>query len=188
MRLFIAQRFDTDAPAAARVAAARDRLREMAETGSFVPDENLHLTLAFLGEVDEGRIEDVEEAIDTVTGSFTSELAFCTASRWPQKSGKRYVGDVWKLDAEANSRLAGLQRAIARALTKAGFELPERDFAPHVTLARRVLLAESAPDVDEAARIVAGDPFAARLSTVSLMESQLRPDRPPQYSEICAWE
>jgi len=188
MRLFIAQRFDSCAPAAAKVAAARDRLRGMAETGSFVPDENFHLTLAFLGDVDEDRIEDVEEAVDAVTGSFASELRFRTASRWPQKSGKRYVGDTWKLDAEATSRLAGLQRAIARSLGKAGFDLPDRPFAPHVTLARRVLLAESAPSAGEAARIVIGEPFDARLTAVSLMESQLGNDRPPRYSEICAWE
>ena len=64
MRLFIAILFDDVAVEA--ISSIRDRLHDEASSGAFVPRENLHLTLEFLGECTAAERYDAAAAIDSV--------------------------------------------------------------------------------------------------------------------------
>ncbi len=96
--------------------------------GKYVEVENLHLTLKFLGEVDEKQIERITKALDSVKlKSFKVKLG-----RLGYFSPK-FIKVIWiNLVGEG---LRGLQEEVERVLT--GLFLKEkREWKSHVTLAR----------------------------------------------------
>ena len=97
----------------------------------WVDVENLHLTLRFIGETQEDRIEDIGRALESVRGA-PFELVFSGVGHF--ESRKR-VRALW-IGAEANPALAALQERIESALMRAGCAPDGRRFAAHVTLAR----------------------------------------------------
>ena len=169
MRLFIAVNFSPGTLAA--LARARDGLRRLAGgRGSFPPDANLHLTLAFLGEVLSERAEDAAAAMRAAAGA-PFELVFDRAGRF-----RRDEGDIWWAGGPENPTLAAVQRRLARGLASRGFELEARRFIPHVTLARRVPELEGLPELFET-------PVTERVGALSLMRSELGRGA-PRYTEL----
>ena len=65
MRLFIAKNFNNDT--CARLLALRDELLGKSESGRFSLPENLHLTLAFLGECDGKQTSAAKSALDAIS-------------------------------------------------------------------------------------------------------------------------
>jgi 2'-5' RNA ligase len=125
MRLFVA--LDLPWP-------LRDRLGGLA-TGIFgarwVPRENLHLTLRFIGEVPNWRAEEVDLALHAIRGrSFPLVLAGVGLF---EKAGR--VTALWA-GVDRCPALDHLQAKIETALQRAGLEPERRRFVPHVTLAR----------------------------------------------------
>jgi 2'-5' RNA ligase len=91
---------------------------------------NFHLTLRFIGEVDEGVAADVDEALVRVKARpLTVQLA----------GAGLFGGDrprqLW-IGVERDPALVALQGKIELALIRAGLPPEPRKFAPHVTLAR----------------------------------------------------
>ena len=169
MRLFISINFSPETLAA--LIAAREGLRALAGgRGSFTPDANLHLTLAFLGETEPGLVPLALEAMREA-GARPFELVFDRAGRF-----KRADGGIWWAGGPENPALAAVQKRLCRELAARGFELEARRFTPHVTLARRV------PALGEAPALFAS-PAAERVEAISLMRSQLE-FRPPRYTEL----
>ncbi|HXQ52075.1 MAG TPA: RNA 2',3'-cyclic phosphodiesterase [Stellaceae bacterium] len=88
---------------------------------------NLHVTLRFIGEVDDGAASDIDEALARIDAPrFSLTLAsvghFGTRMLW--------VG------VERQPALFHLYEKIESAIVRLGFEPEGRRFAPHVTLAR----------------------------------------------------
>src|SRR5207248_9846588 len=104
------------------------------ETGmrgaKWVDAGNLHLTLRFIGEVDEGVAADIDEALAHVRARrFTLQLAG-TGVFGGGKPRALWVG------VERHPELVALRDKIEQALIRTGLEPEQRKFAPHVTLAR----------------------------------------------------
>lgn len=158
MRLFIAINFDNKTKQ--NMLAVQRRLREWG-AGNFSRPENLHLTLAFLGEVAADRVAAVRRAMDRVSVS-PMELTFDHVGCF-----KRDGGDLWWIGIHEIKALAALQSDLARRLTDESFRLESRRFSPHITLAREVRL-QAQPD--RAALL--GSPFMAGADRISLMRSE----------------
>jgi 2'-5' RNA ligase len=94
------------------------------------PDQQ-HLTLRFIGEVGNGAMHDVVEALATVPAT-PFELTLKGLGHFPPRGEPRVL---W-VGVEKSAELASLKRRIDRALGDAGFPPESRKFAPHVTLAR----------------------------------------------------
>ena len=94
------------------------------------PEENYHLTLRFIGEVDRGFAEDLAEALSHVDGE---EFEFAVGSLG--SFGGARPRAVWAGVARSEA-LAALRRRVESALVRAGLPPEERKFTPHVTLAR----------------------------------------------------
>lgn len=124
-----------DAPSRPRLAArALELARECG--GRVVPEANIHLTLAFLGEVDAARVPLVRDAAaEAKLTPFRLEL-----DRLGSFSGAR-VG--WAGPGRMPAELAGLAAGLATALGARGFPLDDRAFAAHATLVRRIERAPS---------------------------------------------
>ena len=93
--------------------------------------ENFHLTLRFVGEVDEGTAEDIHSALTSITAlpldiSLSGVGYFCKA---------KAARTVW-VGVEQNEHLTRLQQKTESALQRIGLAAEERKFTPHVTLAR----------------------------------------------------
>lgn len=169
MRLFIAVNFSENTVAA--LARARDELRKLTRgKGSFPPDINLHLTLAFLGETAPGRAADALDAMRAAAGR-PFELTFDRAGRF-----KRDGGDIWWAGGPEDPALLATQRRLARALDERGFILEARRFSPHVTLARRV------PQGIERPALIT-TPVSEHVEALSLMQSELGRGA-PRYTEL----
>lgn len=158
MRLFLAVNFD-DATKH-RIQAVQQRLREVAQ-GDFSRPENLHLTLAFLGEVPVQKAAAVRRAMDR-TRAVTLHLTFDQTG-----SFRRDGGDIWWIGLAENPALFRLQQELCGNLIAEGFRLEKRRFSPHITLARRVRLQQ---EVDRSA--ILGAPFDTSVDAVSLMRSE----------------
>lgn len=97
----------------------------------WVPPENYHLTLRFIGEVESWRAQEVDDALAGISAP-GFELSLRGLGTF-EKGGR--IGALW-VGAEKSEALAFLQAKVETALQRAGFEPERRRFAPHVTLAR----------------------------------------------------
>lgn len=155
MRLFIAINFNSNT--LTRLIALRDELRSRSERGNFSRDENLHLTLAFLGECSTEQTAAAKAAMDSVT--FTPfDMTIDRIGRF-----KRDGGDIWWASGEPPTALIRLQRELTEKLTMAGFELDKRKYSPHITLEREVVT-DTVPWMVK--------PFGETVGRIDLMKSE----------------
>lgn len=99
--------------------------------GRWVDQENLHLSLRFIGEVAGGDDTDIDRALQTVAGpAFQVALSGVGAF---DRGGR--VHAVWA-GVEKSEALAVLRERVAVALVRSGLEPEHRKFKPHITLAR----------------------------------------------------
>lgn len=158
MRLFVAIRLPPAAEAA--FAGVVETLRRQSRSGSFTRRENLHLTLAFLGET--SRLSEANAAVGAVEGA-PFRLVFRELGRF-----RREGGDLYWMGAEAVPALSNLHRSLVDALVSRGFSIEERPFRPHITLGRRVV---PAPGLDREALAASLPEIPLEVNAVSLMES-----------------
>ena len=125
MRLFIAIPLDDALTRAAL--SVQDAFRRQGVRGSYTKPENLHLTLAFIGEYPDP--EAALEALHSVTFA-----PFDIALR-----GVGAFGDLWWLGFGDSPALAACVRRLRRALAEAGIPFDRKRFSPHVTLVRRAV-------------------------------------------------
>jgi 2'-5' RNA ligase len=96
----------------------------------WVDPGNFHLTVRFIGEVDEGVAADIDEELLRLRARrFTLQLAG-TGVFGGGKPRALWVG------VERHPELVALRDRIEKALIRIGLEPDQRKFAPHVTLAR----------------------------------------------------
>jgi 2'-5' RNA ligase len=128
MRLFFA--IWPDAEAARALAEVAQSLADLAG-GKPVPPAKIHLTLAFLGEVDESAAKRAVEAAESVRAKpFPMTLDEVGSFR-----GARVA---WAGSSRVPAELTSLQSSLETGLRSRGFELEARPYVPHATLARRI--------------------------------------------------
>jgi len=116
-----------------RVADWIRKLRELDLHARYPRTESIHLTLKFLGEIEETQTAAISKALETATaGKPVFNLEISIIGGFPSTTNPRVV---W-LGIHENGSLQSLQRSIDRSLTKCGFEREKRPFHPHLTLAR----------------------------------------------------
>ena len=93
----------------------------------WVDPGNYHLTLRFIGEVDEGLAEDIDDALQQIRAP-RFDVTLATVGHF----GLRML---W-VGIERNQALQHLHEKIESALGRLGFPPEERRYSPHVTLAR----------------------------------------------------
>lgn len=142
-----------------------------------VDPEGVHVTLKFLGEVDESRASELTDALGRAVESVgvgPFEAVFEGYGVFPSLG---YISVVWVGVGAGSEELARLHEAIERETTTLGFDPEEHDFTPHATVAR-VRDARSKSEVRELVR--EEDPALGRLRVeeVRLTESALSADGP----------
>jgi 2'-5' RNA ligase len=152
MRLFVAVNFNTDTRS--RLLELRDELRDKSERGKFSAPENLHLTLAFLGECD-GKQTAAAKSVVAAT-------VFAPLGVMVERIGS-FRGGLWWAGLREDKPLMALQSDLADRLLAAGFVLERRRFSPHITLGREVV-------TDVKPRAIT--PFGETVESIELMKSE----------------
>jgi 2'-5' RNA ligase len=119
-----------------KVRAHIDRLRSALPDAraSWVRDENLHLTLKFLGDTPVTNVEALAQAAQRAASKVEPfEIIVGGCGAFPAKGQPRVL---WIGIEDPSGRLALLNRALENECEKAGFPHEERPFHPHLTLAR----------------------------------------------------
>jgi 2'-5' RNA ligase len=168
MRLFFAINFNDETRA--QLIALRDELRSRAKRGSFSATENMHLTLAFLGECDAKQTAAAKAALDAV-GFEPFHIRIDRVGRF-----KRDGGDIWWAGVQESEPLIDLQGGLSDKLIGAGFALERRKYSPHITLGREII-------TDAKPREIA--PFGETVTSIELMKSE-RLDGKLTYTAIHA--
>jgi 2'-5' RNA ligase len=130
-------------PPAETAHALSNWAREVAEQagGKPTPMENIHLTLAFLGDADAAKATSAARRVQARRHALPID-----AARYVKKNEM-----VWVAPAAVPTELAGLARDLHRELRAAGFVLEERQFAAHITLIRKARMPKSIPPLPRVA-------------------------------------
>ena len=97
----------------------------------WIDAENYHITLRFIGNVDNVRADDIGDGLDRLTNSLSFQVKLTHLGAFGgDKPRALYAG------VEVNEALMRLRAAQERVLQRIGLEPESRRFTPHVTLAR----------------------------------------------------
>jgi 2'-5' RNA ligase len=116
------------------------QLRSQCTRGNFTRPENLHLTLAFLGETPEEKVPSLLQIIDDVrvlpeTAPF--ELSFNHTGCFTHSHK-----ELWWVGADESCpglrRLSAIHGELIKRFSDAGFSVDKRPFSPHITLGREI--------------------------------------------------
>ena len=136
MRLFIAIQLNAEMRDA--LEEIQGSLRLAGARGNFTREENLHLTLAFVGEHPEP--DEVLDALETVAfRPFDSRL-----------DGYGNFGDLWWVGVSDTAPLEAVVRRVRRALADAGIPFDRKRFVPHITVLRRADFGRNGTTMDSA--------------------------------------
>ena len=167
MRLFFAVNFDRATKA--NILSVQERLRRYGR-GTFPGPENLHLTLAFLGEIEESRLPELQSILDNLQVP-EMHLTFSHIGCFRNDS------ELWWIGLDDCPELARLQDDLSSSLRRQGFSLEKRKFRPHITIARRMNIGKM-----DSKKLLPRD-FSTTVSHVSLMLSH-RPNGVLTYTEL----
>lgn len=132
-------------------------------------DEQLHLTLRFIGEVDRHRAGDVHAALGAIHQP-AFELAINGLGTFERRGRPE---TVWAGVAPSEP-VRVLHNKVDQAVARVGIEPDQRAFLPHITLARLKRSSGSVGGLLEEAGGLASPPFT--VDSFGLFESQLTPD------------
>lgn len=148
--------------------------------GHFVPPENYHLTLAFLGDITESQ---AQAAMDAIEGACAGQAPIPLEPHGLGSFGRGKSSTLW-LGFLENHELQELAARTRRELRARGLDFDGKPFKPHLTLARGARLPQGhLPDL----------PFPSQTEArlITLFKSTLRPEGAaykPLYSvELDGW-
>ena len=152
MRIFYALNFDTDDKQ--KMSYYRDLLKDNCDKGSFVDTDNFHLTLEYIGEVED--VEDYIGVLDSID-LLSLTITICKLATFDKKNKK-----IFWLGINENQKLNAIVQDVRLHLSKK-LKTEFGTFTPHITLARNVVGDEFTLDVEE---------FEIKVKSVALFESK----------------
>ena len=129
MRLFVA--IDLDDPIRQKIVRFMDGVAGFAPEVRWMKPEALHLTLKFIGEFRDAKVDELKAALAQLR-SEPFDLAFSGTGFFPAPKSAR----VFWVGVHADDRLQKLASAVDDAVAKLGIEREARAYTPHLTLAR----------------------------------------------------
>lgn len=130
------------------------------ENARWVSQSNIHLTLKFLGSTPEESLDDIENAVrEAVSGFRKFYFSLGDLDAFPSARRARVV---WIGVHHGASELVELSQTIERALIALGFEPENKEFKPHITLAR----VKAPKSIEDTLNEFQDDSFTGRLVNV----------------------
>ena len=187
-RAFVAVLLDEATRSA--VAGEIERLRPLSEAVAWVPAENLHLTLKFLGEQSDARLAEAALAIDEAAATVQRfRLTLHSVGGFPGMERPRIL---WVGTAEGALPLRALRARVEATLGQQAFSPDARPWHPHLTIGRvfdpRRWRRDTSPALHSAIARMGTTIFGTlEVSRVALMRSDLSRSG-ARYSELYSAE
>ena len=124
MRLFVAIELSDDLKK--NITGAMHEMKKAGVNGTYVPTQNLHLTLAFIGETDDAKT--AKNALSAIQFK-PFRLALSELGTF---------GDILWVGVKGNQGLSAAAKAVREALDTAGINYDKKKFSPHITLIRKM--------------------------------------------------
>ena len=141
------------------------------------PREKLHVTLRFLGDVDESCLEDISADVGSaVRGSGSVKSGFDDFCLFPGSGNPR----VLALGLVKNEQFQSLFDKVQSAVLQNGFEMEKRRFIPHVTLGR------IRGDFEGIRKIPRLDETGFSITRIGVVRSELG-SRGSRYTSLRTW-
>jgi 2'-5' RNA ligase len=153
MRLFVAINFNENT--CARLRTLRDEVRSTSRSGRFSQSENLHLTMAFIGETSPKKLDRIKMILETVS--------FMPFEVTIERLGTFSRGTLWWAGLREDKPLMNLQYEIEFKFAHCGFEMPGGQYIPHITLGREVMTDTKPWQIE---------PFRDTVTKIDLMKSE----------------
>jgi 2'-5' RNA ligase len=178
VRLFVAADPSSDIRRAA--AARSSELRRTLEGDAFarsirwVPEENLHLTIWFLGEVPEERSAPVLEALHPRLQVPSFDLRLSGFGAFPLSGSPRVL---WLGVSEGLAGLSSAHAEVGARLAPWGFAPEDRPYSAHLTIARikSPLRAGQRAVLRNALSTLTADPGTCRIDALTVYRSRTSP-------------
>lgn len=178
LRAFIA--FGLGADARAAIADYVMALRNLRGRVSWVKAENVHLTLKFLGDTPQEKIDNIADVLrDVARTASPISVTIGGGGVFPNEQRPRVL---WIGMEEASGALQELATAIDERLHRLGFAKENRPFHPHLTIGR--VRDGSVAKIVAAMRDQPFDHRAVQLNEIALMRSELHPGG-SVYTPLC---
>ncbi len=175
LRVFIA--IELPAPVCDAIQKQTVRLRQTLGNDliRWVPTQNMHLTLKFLGDTATSHLDFLKQLLARETDSHPQfDLQLGGLGAFPTLKRPRLL---W-IGIHAPADLTALQRSIEAGTSRLGYEPEERAFSPHLSIGR-VRQNVSPPDLQKIRMaldtIQLGNIGIARVDSVHLFKSDLQP-------------
>ncbi len=138
----------------------------------WVPTENLHLTLKFLGTTPESVIGPITEGLSKKMSSYTPfYITISHVGCFPNKKRPRIL---W-IGADQTELMKELHSDIERELERFGFSAEKREFHAHVTIGRVRSQSRVRPVIRRMDEYASHHFGSCEVTNISLMKSQLNP-------------
>ncbi|MFL0246100.1 RNA 2',3'-cyclic phosphodiesterase [Candidatus Clostridium stratigraminis] len=164
MRLFIAIDFDKNIKAYLENIEAE--LKNYCNKGSFTSIDNFHITLAFLGELEESTVSGVIKAMENSASKFTPFLLTF------DKIGNFNKGNsniLW-MGTSYSEKLTSLHKKLCINLKKEGIDYDEKPLKPHITIGRQVILNKEIIEIANSLNL--DHQMKILINSITLMESK----------------
>ncbi|HTK82032.1 MAG TPA: RNA 2',3'-cyclic phosphodiesterase [Bacteroidota bacterium] len=142
--------------------------------------EKFHVTVKFLGDVDERKlptiIAKIEQTVSTITGF---EIEYGDIGMFPDRDHPRII---WIGCHNPDRMLSRLKKELDSALRPFGFPIEARAFHPHITLAR-ITGEKGKKDLLSILENLTFEPRCATVEEVVVMKSMLKPQG-SEYSRL----
>ena len=149
MRLFIGIKLDNKA--LKKVDNYMNYLYQKDVKGNYTKLANVHLTLAFLGDVSSDKVDELLEIINSVDTSSLKSL----------KINKiKMLKSIITLNVIRENILLNVQKDLTNKLNEKGYKLDQREYVPHITLVR-----EASKTIEEDINII------SEFTKITLFES-----------------
>jgi RNA 2',3'-cyclic 3'-phosphodiesterase len=144
----------------------------------WVPTQNMHLTLKFLGDTTTSYLDFLKQLLTHEADSHPQfDLQLGGLGSFPNSRRPRLL---W-IGLHAPADLASLQRSVEAGTSRLGYEQEERAFSPHLTIGR-VKQNISPPEMQKIRTaldtIQLGNIGTARVDSIHLFKSDLQPSGP----------
>jgi 2'-5' RNA ligase len=141
----------------------------------WIPTENIHLTLKFLGNVSTSNLEMLKEILSRVVSNHSEcDISVGGLGAFPKPQNPRVI---W-VGMEVPQELVALQHTIEIETARLGYSREHRPFSPHLTFGR-VSRNATTEDVHTISEVLEGFKVgflgAVRIKNVHLFRSDLKP-------------
>jgi len=170
IRLFIALKVEELQP---KIAQFLEELKMLKGKISWVPLENVHLTLKFLGETEESKVARIIKTLKSTAKSYPPfKVTLKETGSFPSLNNPKVL---WIGVKDETETLINLAKEIENKMVSLDYPLEKRGFKPHITLARIKFLSE--PNkfktlLEKYLQINIGE---QQIKYFSLMKSTLKP-------------